>query len=146
MCIRDRYTATYTPPSTPFPQVAIVSVWDATDPDKTFGFFTIPLVGKVDYPVDAQAPGVQLTFTVGDKTFPAVTSGADGIARVPIEVPPGVTSATVAMAAPGGASQTQKLDLQVPPFNRIALGATPGFVPADGKFQTKVRVLSLIHI
>ncbi len=138
-----RYSATYTPPTTPFPQVAIISVWDAADPDRTFGFFTVPLIGKVDYPVDAQAPGVQLVFTVGGKTFPAATSGADGLARVPIEVPPGVTSATVALTAPGGASQTQKLDLQVPPFNRIALGATPSFVPADGKHQTKVRVFAV---
>lgn len=138
-----RYSATFTPPSTPFPQVAIISVWDAADPDNTFGFFTLPLVGKVDYPVDAQAPGVSLVFTVGGKTFPAATSGADGLARVPIEVAPGVTSATVELTAPGGASQTQKLDLQVPPFNRIALGATPSFVPADGRHQTKVRVFAV---
>jgi hypothetical protein len=138
-----RYSAVYTPPPTPFPQIAIISIWDATDPDRTFGFFTIPLIGKVDYPVDAQAPGVELTFTVGGTTFPPVTSGADGVARVPITVAPGVTSATVTLVAPGGSSQTQKLDLMVPPFNRIALGATPTFVPADGKHQTKVRVFAV---
>ena len=35
------YSAIYVPPTTPFPQVAVVSVWDKNHPGRTFGFFTI---------------------------------------------------------------------------------------------------------
>ena len=134
------YSAVYVPPSTPFPQVAIVSVWDAKDPNGASAFFTIPLIGKVNYPVDARAPGVTLVFKVGDQTFPPAVTDASGVARIPIAVPPGVQFAEVELIQQTGARSTQKIDLQVPPFNRIALGATPTFIPADGVANTRVRV------
>ena len=137
------YSAIYVPPTTPFPQVAIVSVWDKNRPGRTFGFFTIPLIGKVNYPVNAQAPGVTLVFKVGDQTFPPAVTDASGVARVPITVPPGITSAEVELIQSTGARSTQKIDLQVPPFNRIALGAVPEFLTADGQSKTKIRVFAV---
>lgn len=134
-----RYTAVFVPPQAPFPQVATISIWDADDPDRNFGFFALPLVGKVPYPVDARQPGVTLIFRVGDTTFPPVVSDASGKASIPILVPPGVQKGSVEMIQPDGNRSTQQIDLGVPPFNRIAMGGIPDFLPADGAFQTRVR-------
>ena len=136
------YSAVYVPPTTPFPQVAIISVWDKNRPS-THGFFTVPLIGKVNYPVDARAPGVTLVFKVGETTFPPAVTDASGKASVPITVPPGVQYADVELIQSTGARSTQKIDLQVPPFNRVALGAVPEFITADGETKTKVRVFAV---
>jgi len=133
------YSAIYVPPPTPFPQVATISVWDGNQPNRVFGFFRISLIGKVNYPVNARAAGVTLIFKVGNTTFPPVVSDATGQASVPITVPPGVRSASVEMIQADGARSTQKIDLQVPPFNRIAVGGVPDFIPSDGEHQSKVH-------
>jgi len=134
------YTAVYVPPSTPFPQVALISVWDAKNPGNVFGFFRVPLVGNVNYPVDARAAGVTLIFTVGDRTFPPVVSDATGKATAPIIVPPGVRYAQVELIQPNGTKSTQQIDLQPPEFNRIAIGGVPVFLPADGAREARIRV------
>ena len=134
-----RYTAVYIPPSVTFPQVATISIWDADNPDHAFGFFSIPLIGKVPYPVDARQAGVTLIFRVGETTFPPVVSDATGKANIPIVVPPGVLNGSVEMIQPDGNRSTQTIPLGVPPFNRIAMGGIPDFLPADGVFQTQVR-------
>ncbi len=135
-----RYSAIFVPPATQFPQVATVTVWDATEPERVFSFFRIPLIGKVAYPVDARQAGVTLVFKVGDQTFPPAVTDATGVARVPILVPPGVSEAQVEMITPTGSRNTQRIDLQVPPFNRLSLGGLPSFVPADGKSEARVRI------
>lgn len=135
-----KYQATFTPPATQFPQVAVLSFWDQDEPERVFGFVRVPLVGKVAYPVQAGQPGVNLTFRIGDQTFPPAVTDATGMARVPITVPPGISEATVDLVTPQGARTTQKIDLQVPPFNRLAIGGLPVFLPADGKSEARVRV------
>ncbi len=134
-----RYSAIYIPPVAAFPQVATISVWDADEPSRTFGFFSIPLIGKVPYPVDARQAGVTLIFRVGETTFPPVVSDASGKASIPILVPPGIKSGSVEMIQPDNTRSTQQIDLGVPLFNRIAMGGIPDFLPADGTFQTQVR-------
>lgn len=136
------YSAVFVPPSTPFPQVAIISVWDKSR-SSTHGFFTIPLIGKINYPVDAGAPGVTLVFKVGETTFPPAITDGSGKASVPITVPPGVKYADVELIQTSGARSTQKIDLQVPPFNRLAIGAIPEFITANGESQAKVRIFAV---
>ncbi len=137
------YSALYVPPTTPFPQVALISVWDAGRPGNIFGFFRVPLVGNINYPVDARAAGVTLIFTVGDRTFPPVTSDDSGKASVPIIVPPGVRYASVELIQTNGAKTTQQIDLQPPGFNRVAIGGVPVFLPADGEKQARIRVFAV---
>lgn len=136
------YSAVYVPPTTPFPQVAVISVWDKNRPG-TNGFFTVPLIGKVNYPVDARAPGVTLIFKVGETTFPPAVTGPDGKASVPITVPPGVRYADVELIQSSGSRSTQKIDLQVPPFNRLAIGGVKEYLTADGETKAKVRIFAL---
>lgn len=134
------YSAVLTPPTTPFPQVAVISVWAAEDPERIAGFFRVPLIGSVSYPVETRRPNASIQFTVADKTFPAVTADANGAARVPIEVPPGVTSAKVKLTETNGATSDLEIDLQVPPFNRLAVGGLPEFIPADGDSEAKISL------
>jgi hypothetical protein len=137
------YTATFTPPTTPFPQVAVVSVWALEDPEGINGFFRIPLVGAVRYPVETRRPNASIEFTVGDTTFPAVTADANGRAEVPIEVPPGIGSAKVKLTETSGATSDLQIDLQVPPANRLAMGGLPEFLPADGESEAKISLFAV---
>ena len=133
------YTATYTPPTAPFPQVAIVSVFTRDDPESTYGFFRIPLTGAVAYPVETRRPGAQITFKIGDRTFPTVVADATGKASVPIEVAPGQRKAQVDLVETTGAKSSLEIDLMVPPSNRLAIGGLPEFLPADGEATARIR-------
>jgi len=125
----------------PFPQIAIVSVWDANNPAGSQDFQVIPLVGKVTFPVKTGVAGSRVVFEVAGKTFPEVTADSSGQANVPIIVPPGVPSAKVELIQPNGSRSTQTIDLMVPAFGRIGLGGLPDFLPADGTTSTPVRVM-----
>ena len=134
------YTATFTPPTTPFPLIAVVSVWAQEDPERINGFFRVPVIGALEFPVETKRPGAKLEFTVGDTTFPGVTADATGLARVPIEVPPGVGSAKVKLTETTGATSDLQIDLMVPPANRLAVGGLPDFIPADGQSEAKISL------
>ncbi len=134
------YSATFTAPTTPFPQVAVISVWALEDPEGINGFFRVPLIGAVKYPVETGRPNSSLVFTVGETTFPAVQANATGRAEVPIEVPPGVSIAKVKLTEAGGATSDLQIDLQVPPANRLAVGGLPDFIPADGESEAKISL------
>ena len=137
------YSATFTPPTKPFPQVAVISVWAQEDPERINGFFRVPLIGAVQYPVETRRPGATIEFTVGDTTFPAVTADATGRAQVPIEVPPGVSMAKVKLTETTGATSDLQIDLQVPPANRLAVGGLPDFIPADGASEAKIALFAV---
>jgi len=131
----------YDPVNRPFPQVAVISVWDANNPAKSQDFHAIPLVGKVNFPVKTGVAGARVVFEVGGKTFPQVTADSTGQAIVPITVPPGVPSAKVQLIQPSGSRSEQTIDLMVPAFSRIGLGGLPDFLPADGKSSVPIRAL-----
>jgi adhesin/invasin len=125
----------------PFPQIAIISVWDARAPGGSQDFQILPLVGRVTFPVNTGTAGAQVVFEVGGKTFPQVTADGKGQALVPITVPPGVSTAKVELIQPGGSRSNQSIDLMVPPFGRIGLGGLPDFLPADGSSTARVRMM-----
>jgi len=125
----------------PFPQVAIISVWDASNPGGSQNFQVLPLVGRVTFPVNTGTPGAKVVFEVGSKTFPQATADGNGQALVPITVPPGIATAKVELIQPGGSRSNQSIDLMVPPFGRIGLGGLPDFLPADGSSATRVRMM-----
>jgi hypothetical protein len=124
-----------------FPQIAIISVWDANNPGGSQDFEVLPLVGRVTFPVKTGIPGARVVFEVAGKTFPQVTADGTGQALVPITVPPGVSKAKVELIQPSGARSNQTIDLKVPAFGRIGLGGLPDFLPADGKSTARVRVM-----
>ena len=86
------FTARYRPPAERVPQVAIVSAVARTRHGFEDGWIAIPLSGEGDARVRA-APGSEVTLRIGDRTFGPGTANGEGIASIPVIVPPGVREA-----------------------------------------------------
>ena len=137
-----KYQALYTPPVGEIaPKVAVVSVTDASHPETAVGFFTIPLVGNIPWQVNTGMASVNVLMDVSGQRFGPFLSGADGMATVPILVPPGVSMATATVVMPDGTSTApQSVDLMVPAFNRIKLAPPAAYMPGDGASQYPIYV------
>jgi hypothetical protein len=86
------FAARYRPPPEGVPQVAIVSAFAGAGHAFTDGWVAIPLSGEGNARVPG-VPGAQVTLRIGDRTFGPRTVSADGVAMVPVVVPPGVREA-----------------------------------------------------
>lgn len=86
------FAARFRPPAERFPQVAIVAAVGRGRRGTEQGFVAIPLSGQGDARVPA-APGKPVTLEIGERTFGPHTAGRDGIALVPVVVPPGIREA-----------------------------------------------------
>jgi hypothetical protein len=86
------FAARYRPPPEGVPQVAIVSAFAGAGHAFTDGWIAIPLSGEGNARVPG-VPGSQVTLRIGDRTFGPRTVSADGVATVPVVVPPGVREA-----------------------------------------------------
>src|SRR6185436_11657844 len=135
----DGWVARYEPPKENYPQVAMIAVADRTrSADIAVG--TLPLYGNVSFPVRGIPDGA-VSVTVGSETFGPVTANAEGKARVPIVVPPGVSTGTVKSVS-GVQKDEQPLDLRLPAFQRVAILPSMDAVPADG--TTAVPVYAMV--
>ncbi|MCY1023130.1 hypothetical protein [Pyxidicoccus sp. MSG2] len=90
----------WTPPSVRYPLVAVLAFWleggaeaSAAKPLE-WAAVRIPLLGKTQLDVSTAA-GASVVVEVGDTRFGPVQADDRGRARVPVEVPPGVRSASV---------------------------------------------------
>jgi adhesin/invasin len=133
-----QFSALYTPPSKPYPHVAVLTFADKRSPGTIYGTFALPLVGKASFPVSS-APNSRVMLRIGDREFGPVQADATGRANVPIVVPPGYGTATLVTIV-GGETTEESLDLQLPVTQRVGLlpGATS--VPADPTVAVPVRV------
>ncbi len=134
------YVVQYSPPpEQKTPALAIVSVVDLARPETAYGFFPLPLVGAVTWPVDTGAPLTVVGMTVGERQFGPVAADANGLASVPIEVPPGVASATAyAFDAEGNPTNPAPVDLKLRPYKRLAMAQPPPEYPGDGQLGMPV--------
>jgi hypothetical protein len=86
------FGARFVPPATRVPQVAIVAAVARTPRGTVDGWVAIPCSGQADARVRA-APGAEISLTIGGRRFGPRTAGSDGVAVIPIVVPPGVREA-----------------------------------------------------
>ncbi|TVQ86471.1 MAG: hypothetical protein EA397_19935 [Deltaproteobacteria bacterium] len=133
-----KFTARYVTPKVNFPQLAIVSVVDLRNPDTAHGVVVIPLQGKVDYPVQATA-GSSVIMRIGGRDFGPTPVDANGRAKVPVIVPPGIPMATKVEVKDGQTSE-EELDLRVPETRRLSFLPPLRSVPADGATKVPVRI------
>ncbi|WP_240360471.1 hypothetical protein [Pyxidicoccus caerfyrddinensis] len=90
----------WTPPSVRYPLVAVLTFWleGGTDASEAKpldqAVVRIPLLGKTQLDVSTAA-GASVVVEVGGTRFGPVQADDSGRARVPVEVPPGVRSASV---------------------------------------------------
>lgn len=124
----------WTPPTTRFPQVALVSFWaPREDGPPEVAVFRLPLTGRTELEVTANEPKARVRVEVAGRIFGPVQADARGHAKVPIEVPPGITSARAYGEIPGGRATSVTVPIQVPPTNPLAVVIAPPTLPPDGK-------------
>jgi hypothetical protein len=92
------FTARYHPPAERYPQVAVVAAVGKAGGAVLDGWVALPLAGRGDARVKG-TPGAPVSLRIGDRTFGPALAGADGIAVVPVVVPPGVREAHQGFAA-----------------------------------------------
>lgn len=130
-----RYTATYTPPPTRFPQAALLLAWQ-DGPEAEVAFYRLPLLGTTRLPVSTN-PDTEVRVQVAERVFGPVRTDAQGEAIVSLEVPPGVAEAQVLV---GGAKTGRKVALEVPPYNRLVAAAIPARLSTDGSQHGRIDV------
>jgi hypothetical protein len=86
------FVARYRPPAERVPQVAIVAAAAHTARGLEDGWIAIPLSGEGDARVPGE-PGSEVTLRIGDRAFGPRKVGSDGVAMIPVIVPPGVREA-----------------------------------------------------
>jgi hypothetical protein len=86
------FAARYRPPADRVPQVALVAAVARTARGLADGWLAIPLSGQGDAKVRGQ-PGATISLRIGDAVFGPTVAGDDGLAVIPVIVPPGVREA-----------------------------------------------------
>lgn len=133
-----KFTALYTPPAQPFPQLALITVGDRRDPTRTYGALGIALVGKAAFPVSG-LPNSRIIVKVADREFGPIQADGAGRASVPLVVPPGVDKGVLISVA-GDQRKEEELPLKVPPSPRLAFFPVPRALPADASVSLPVRL------
>lgn len=126
------FVARYRAPDDRVPQVAIVSAVARTARGLEDGWIAIPVSGEGDARVPG-TPGSQVTLRIGDRTFGPTAVGADGIALVPVVVPPGVREAHQGF---------RPIDLRVPETPLLHAVQDRTNIQADR--EEKVRVVAYL--
>jgi hypothetical protein len=122
------FAARYRAPAERFPQVAILSALARTPHGSEDGWVAIPLSGQGDARVHA-SPGQEITLQIGDRSFGPRRAGADGLAVIPVVVPPGVREAHHGF---------KPIDLHVPESPLLHAVLDRGVVLADRPERVKV--------
>ncbi len=86
------WDALFRPPREHAPAVAIVAAVGRSPRGVEHGFVAIPLYGQGDARVPG-APGSAVALRIGDRTFGPRVAGKDGVAVIPVVVPPGIREA-----------------------------------------------------
>ena len=124
------FAARYRPSGERLPQVAIVAAVGHTGAGMQDGWLAIPLSGQGDAKVPA-APGSRVALRIGDRSFGPRTAQADGVAVIPIVVPPGVRQ---------GHHGFRPVDLRIPETSLVHAVQDRTTVIADR--EERVRVVA----
>ncbi len=126
------FAARWRAPGDRHPQVAIVAAIGRTPRGAEHGWVAIPLSGQGDARVRA-APGQEITLQIGERKFGPRRAGNDGLAVIPVVVPPGVREAHHGF---------MPIDLHVPETQLLHAVLDRGVVFADR--QERVRVFAYV--
>ena len=124
--------AARSPPGDHVPRVAIVSAVAHGTRGLEDGWVAVPMSGEGDARVRG-APGTPITLRIGDRTFGPRVAGRDGVAVVPVVVPPGVREAHQGF---------RPIDLRVPETPLLHAVLERSGVRADR--EEKVRVVAYV--
>jgi hypothetical protein len=116
------FTATFKPSAQEGPQVALFHATVKQGTRSSSAWLALPIHGAHLLRVKAPARA-RVRVSVGAASFGPVTASASGEAAVPIQLPPGISSAEVTTVERSGRSRTQTVPLPAPRFARIRLVA-----------------------
>ncbi|HET6440184.1 MAG TPA: hypothetical protein VFG59_19125 [Anaeromyxobacter sp.] len=115
------FAARYKAPAERFPQVAIVAAVGRGAAGPLDGWVAVPLAGQGDARVRGE-PGSEVSLRIGDQSFGPERVGVDGVAVIPVVVPPGVRE---------GHRGFESVELKVPDTALIHAAAERSTVLAD---------------
>jgi hypothetical protein len=117
-------------PDSGTPRTALLLLWDAADarPDPTV--LRLPLLGRTDLEVETE-PHARVTVEIAGRAFGPRVASAGGKVKVPVQVPPGVETATVRAEA-NGRTTSRQVDLGLPPDVRLIAALSPHPIAPSG--------------
>lgn len=115
------FAARYVPPAERHPQVAILAAVGRAGDASLDGWLAVPLAGQGDARVRG-TPGGEVSLRIGDRSFGPARVGSDGLAIIPVVVPPGVREGHQGFTA---------VDLRVPETRLVHAAVDRATVPAD---------------
>jgi len=118
----DVWTAHFTPPSLHSPSVALVLAQVDEGGDRDLYWLSIPLWGSDTMEIETRAGSKVEAMVAGERIGP-VTADKNGVARLPMVVPPGVAKGTLRISDKLGNANEKPLDLEPPPFTRLRMAA-----------------------
>ncbi len=127
------FQATYVPPRQTYPQVAILAAVAHGAEGVMDGWTVLPLWGQGEAEVLTRA-GRSASLRVGEKDYGPVTADPRGVARIPVEVPPGVHEASF---------EGRRIDLGVPPLPLAQALAERRLLQADREQKVGVRIYTV---
>ena len=116
-----RFVANYRPPRKYYPQIAIIAAGARLGDQPLVGWRPLQLWGKGEAQVRG-APNRDVTVLINKRRFGPVRANANGIASVPVIVPPGVRF---------GMARGERVDLKLPRDTPLHLLVTPPNVSGD---------------
>jgi hypothetical protein len=111
-------TATFTPPRSRAPAVALIAADAEVDGDHALGWLALPLAGSDSMTLETK-PHASVHLRIADRDFGPATANAKGEVQLQVTVPPGVDKATMHVEDALGNTADRQLDLDPPPFARM---------------------------
>jgi hypothetical protein len=140
-----RFRAVFEPASTLHPDVAVLLALVPRCPlcatPRAVGYAVLPVSAAVNLPGESD-PGTRTTVAVAGRRFGPVTADADGRFRVPVVIPPGAHFAEATTVDDLGNRRETRIDLRLPPIDRLACAGWPPAVPADGRATATVHCVA----
>ncbi|MFN2547350.1 MAG: hypothetical protein ABR567_07965 [Myxococcales bacterium] len=124
-----RWVAELVPPRQAFPQVALVAAVAGGE----LAWIAIPLSGRGTAEVHTR-PGASISVGIGPRSFGPVQADEQGLARVPVVVPPGIHEARY---------HKQRIPLPMPDSIRVHVVAIDDRGVADRDGSYAIRVLAV---
>ncbi len=135
------FRAVYTPSAARYPEVAVITAFrpwpHAGSPAVAVGQAVLPLSAAIELPGTTR-PNVQMTVVIAGKRFGPVHADRHGRFKVPVVVPPGHGLGQGIAVDRFGNHRRTRIDLHLPPTNRLAVAAQPRLLVADGHARAQV--------
>jgi hypothetical protein len=121
----------WTPPDIKYPLAAILVFWvEVPQGPPELTVVRIPLVGRTTLPITTD-PGAEVVIEISQARFGPVKADRRGRAQVPVEVPPGVTTARV-LATRGELKTDRVVPIEVPVHRPLVAVLSPDPLPRSG--------------